>query len=342
MIGHLNQWNTRPIEPRAVNLERRVGRSEPETKFPGDIATVSNRTFDSGSYEPLLQPVVRTPEQKSKPVSREVLAKAQEQLDDGDRGGAYLTLYSELGNEQLLVQAQITTYTGIWGSGALAGNDKAQNSGRERYNVPLDQFSADIAQGTIDGIRKDLENGGTGRLSDPQLRAIDRDVWRKKGMVELFPGNVQFWDPWNHHKQDRSAPLSQATINMAKVGIRSILSLVGFKGEEGRNTILLVGKRPAEFANNPDYKIYGGKNDRFVTVINKKSGHVEAFWDNQPRFGKLRAPQLENVPIDKDSASFVQRNFLYQKLGANKNGVESAQRGDGYPAADGHSGWLIA
>src|SRR6185295_15901465 len=54
---------------------------------------------------PLLNPV----QPKSGPVPRSVIDKAQSQLDAGDRGGAYLTLYKELGNEQLLVQAQITT-----------------------------------------------------------------------------------------------------------------------------------------------------------------------------------------------------------------------------------------
>ena len=309
---------------------------------PGDKTTISSPSFDPESYQPLLQPVHLTPEQKSKPVSAKVLAQAQRQLNDGDRGGAYLTLYKELGSEQLLVQAQITTYTGIWGSGALAGNNQAQNSGREKYNLPLDQFSTDIAQGTIDGIRKDLESGGTGRLSESEFRAIDRDVWRQKDMVDLFPGNVQFWDPWNHKKEDRAATLSQASVNMARVGVRSALSLIGVKGWSGENTILQVGKRPAEFKDDPNYHTYGGEHDRFITVIDKRTGHVEAFWDNKPKFGQLPAPQLSNEPLPKDSPKFVQRNFLFQKLGANQNGLEMVARGESNPAVDGHTGWLFA
>ena len=307
-----------------------------------DKATLSTSSFNPESYQPLLQPVHLSTEQKSKPVSAKVLDKAQKQLDDGDRGGAYITLYKELGSEQLLVQAQITTYTGIWGSGALAGTTQAQNSGRERHNLPLDQFSTDIAQGTIDGIRKNLESGGTGRLTEPEFRAIDRDVWRQKNMVELFPGNVQFWDPWNHKKEDQAATLSQASINMARVGVRSALSLVGVKGWSGENTILQVGKRPAEFQNDPNYHTFGSKDDRFITVIDKRTGHVEAFWDNKPKFGKLPAPQLQNEALPKDSPKFVQRNFLFQKLGANQNGLEMVQQGESNPAVDGHTGWLIA
>ncbi len=298
-----------------------------ESPVPGNVA--------QPAFEPVLHTVQLTDEQKKQPVSREAIERAQKQLNAGDRGGAYLTLYKELGSEQVLAQAQITTYTGLWGSGAMAGNSKAKDLGGEHYNIPLDQFSTDIAQGTIDGIRKDLDAGGTGRLSESQFRAIDRHVWKDKKMGDLFPGNVQFWDPWNHIKGDRAAIISRSTVSMAKVALRSCLSLVGFSGGAlGFNTILQTGKRPAEFANDPNYEIHGDSSTRFITVVDKRTGFVEAFWDNQPKFGPVRVPQLTNKALDHDSPEFKQRNFLYDKLGANLTGKAQVARGESNPAVD--------
>jgi hypothetical protein len=297
----------------------------------------------SQMFEPVLQTVELSEEQKRTPVSRETVDKAQKLLDKGDRGGAYLTLYKELGSEQVLAQAQITTYTGLWGSGAMAGNSKAKDLGGGHYNIPLDQFSTDIAQGTIDGIRQDLDNGGTGRLSESQFRAVDRQVWKDKNMGDLFPGNVQFWDPWNHVAGDRAAIISRSTISMAKVALRSCLGTIGITGGAlGLNTILRVGKRPAEFAQDPNYEIHGDKSTRFITVVDKRTGFVEAFWDNKPKFGKMRVPQLDNEAIDHDSPVFKQRNFLYDKLGANVSGQKQVARGESNPAIDDQNKWFFA
>lgn len=292
------------------------------------------------AFSPILDTVELSEQQRREPVPREAIEKAQKQLDKGDRGGAYLTLYKELGNEQILIQAQITTYTGIWGSGALAGNSKAQDAGKERYNLALDQFSTDIAQATIDGIRKDLGAGGTGRLTDQQFQAIDRQVWKDKKMGELFPGNVQFADFWSHEGENRGAFFSPSTVKMAGVAARSLLSVAGLHGGEmGKNTILRVGKRPAEYENNPNYQIHGSAEERFITVVDKNTGFVEAFWDNKPSNSGIPVPQLRNKPVAKDSPVFKQRNFLYDKLGANIPARES----DSYnPSGELDIGWLLA
>lgn len=326
---------SRPAGP-AETLELGSTESQPlgKPKFTSSKAS---------SFEPVLETIELTDEQKKKPVSREVLAKAQEQLDAGDRGGAYLTLYKELGSEQILAQTQITTYTGLWGSGAMAGNSKAKDLGGYLYSVPLDEFSSDIAQGTIDGIREDLDAGGTGRLTESQYRAVDRKVWKDKKMGSLFPGNVQFWDPWNHVKGDRAAIISRSTVSMAKVAARSLLGMIGITGGAlGLNTILRVGKRPAEFAEDPNYETHGNEDTRFITVVDKRTGFVEAFWDNKPKFGMMRVPQLDNKVIERDSPVFKQRNFLYDKLGANLTGKAQVARGESNPAVDGENTWFIA
>ncbi len=297
-------------------------------------------------YRPVLRPVVLSEAQRKSKVPTEVLERAQSKLDEGDRGGAYLELYKELGNDQILVQTQITTYTGIWGSGALAGNSAAQDSaGPQRYNIPLDQFSTDIVQATIDGIHKDLEEGGTGRLTDAQFRAIDRKVWKDKGMGELFPGNVQFIDFWQQEAGDRgTAFFSKGTANMMGVAMRNAVPDVSVFGvrPKGRAVERLVGKRPAEFADDPNYAIFGGIDDRFVTVLDKRTGFVEAFYDRKPNMAGIPMPQLPNKKLDPNSPVFTQRIRLYDKLGANQSGRAQVVRGESNPAANSEVGWLLA
>lgn len=278
------------------------------------LRSVSSRALQAACRQP-------EPPAPETPVSVDCLEMAQSKLDRGDRAGAYLELYGEMGNEQLLIQAQITTYSGIWGSGALTGNHLAQQEGGTRYNTPLDQFSHEIAQATIDAVRSDLEAGGNGRLDDNQLQTADRQVWRDKNMPELFPGNVQFFDFWNHREGDRGeAIFSRSTWNMLGVGMRWLLNPLS----DERNYGYLIGKRPAEYADDPRFKILGGENDRFLTVINKETGFVECFFDRQPRISGLPIPQIPNEPIDKDSQEFARRQRLCQQLGA--NGVPIGER----------------
>ncbi len=286
-------------------------------------ATQGSIESSLGSFQPLHNAVEISKEQRSTPVPTEVLDRAQAYLDRGDRGAAYLTLYQELGNEQILIQTGITTYTGFWGSGALTGNSLAQQNGGERYTTPLDQFSVDIAQATIDVIRRDLDNGGSGRLSDDQFQSADRQVWKDKGMPELFPGNVQFMDFWNHDDDHQTAFFSASTLSMVGAGVRALVPNTSFLGlnEDGRNLNSLAGKRPAEFADDPNFTIHGGDKDRFLTVVDNRTGFIEAFWDKRPRIagGLVPLRQLPNKALAKDSPEYAQRKVLYESLGANRH-----------------------
>lgn len=276
----------------------------------------------SSAYVPVLNPVKLTEQQRQTPVPMKVVERAQEMLDRGDRGGAYLTLYNELGNEQILIQAQITTYTGIWGSGALTGNNMARLDGGEKYNTQLDEFSTEIAQATIDAIRDDLKSGGSGRLSDDRFQSVDRSVWADKGMAHLFPGNIQFLDFWNHKKGERAAAIfARSNLNLVQAALRWLVPNTALLGlnQDLRNFSHYVGKRPSEFAGNPDYEIHGGPQDRFVTVVDKRTGFVEAFWDKKPKCGLLPMPQLKDEPIQPDSPENRRRQELYSALGANRH-----------------------
>jgi len=130
-------------------------------------------------------------------------------------------------------------------------------------------------------------------------------------MAELFPGNSQMADFWNH---DKGAFFSQGTLNAAGIGLRLLTPDSPFLNDDGRNVANLVGKRPAEYANNPNYTIHGGAGDRFITVIDKSNGFVEAFYDKQALGGVF---QLANKPLPTDSLAYYQRQQFYKFLGAN-------------------------
>jgi hypothetical protein len=300
--------------------QRTVSHSRPAVS--ADICQRPYQSTPPDTYEPVLNAVKLPESQRQTAVPREVLDQAQRLLDQGDRGGAYLTLYKELGNEQILIQTQITTYTGIWGSGAITGNSMAREDGGSRYNTQLDEFSVEIAQATIDAIRQDLEAGGTGRLSNDQFQAADRQVWADKGMAELFPGNIQFLDFWNHKKGDRLAAIfARSNLNLLSAALRSLVPNTSFLGlnHDLRNVSHYIGKRPAEYAGDPNYTIHGGEGDRFITVLDNRTGFVEAFWDNQPYCGPLPMPQLKNEPLEVGSPEYRRRHQLYDLMGANRH-----------------------
>lgn len=259
----------------------------------------------------------------------DALDKAQSQLNAGDRGGAYLTLYRELGNEQLLIQAQITTYSGIWGSGALIGNAWAKQEAGGRYNITLDQFSKDIAQGTINAIRADIRRGGSGHLTDAQFQEADRGVWKSKGMGNLFPGNIQFMNfIFGDHAVNEgvNAVVSRGSWNAIGIGARHMVPIDGYMAKlvgssrDGRDVASLVGKRPSEFANNPRYKTSKASSGRFILVIDQQTGYVEVIFDivlmSFPPLIRNFA-QLPDIALDKDSLAYIQRLNFYKYLGAN-------------------------
>lgn len=56
-------------------------------------------------------------------------------LAAGDRGGFYLKLYELTGNKQALIQAAITTYSGVWGGMAVTANYFAKLADPENYQL---------------------------------------------------------------------------------------------------------------------------------------------------------------------------------------------------------------
>nr|CAA6814394.1 MAG: Unknown protein [uncultured Thiotrichaceae bacterium] len=154
-------------------------------------------------------------------LDEDVLDRMQARIQLNDRANAYLELYNATGEEQLVLQTQITTYTGAIGSMALVGNMLAKDANPEKYKLSLDQFSLDILQGTHD-LARQFVGESVYNLDRNRLQDADHAVWASKGMGEHFPGNVQFVDyEWhNDPKLAKEIYNSQGTINSFTNGAR--------------------------------------------------------------------------------------------------------------------------
>lgn len=128
-------------------------------------------------------------------LSLQNVNELQNLLDRGDRGGFYYRYYELTGSSQALLQAQITTYSGVVGGLAINGNVVAKSNNFGIYNLSLDDFSTQIASNLLRGIRLDISNNGTGILSDARIQDLDAEVWDSKGMLAWFPGSFQLL--WN-------------------------------------------------------------------------------------------------------------------------------------------------
>ena len=118
---------------------------------------------------------------------------------EADRGRFYLEvaeLYRETDAfEQVMIQAEITTYSGAIGGSALLGNHHAQQHGGDKYDVTLDEFSWEIADRFLEAMEKDITQfDGSSVFSSDQIQLLDYSVWHEKGIGDLFPGNIQLLD----------------------------------------------------------------------------------------------------------------------------------------------------
>jgi hypothetical protein len=77
-------------------------------------------------------------------IAQADIDKMQDLLDSGDRAGAYLYYYELIKNvdpsagHQILIQAQITTYSGFFGGAALIGNALAKHANPALYPPTLE------------------------------------------------------------------------------------------------------------------------------------------------------------------------------------------------------------
>jgi len=185
--------------------------------------------------------------------------RAQVRLDAGDRAGAYIELYEVTGSEQLLLQAQITTYSGAVGGMALEGNFRAKHANPDTYKTTLDNFSHDIDQAVVKLAADSADDNVPEKFSTLEIMKADRTVWEKNNVASHFPGNVQFMD-----------------ID----GYEDVVQTSGSKEAILAQDEMELGRRPSEYANDPRYTITNSADNRFTTVFNNETNRIEVFFDN--------------------------------------------------------------
>lgn len=204
--------------------------------------------------------------------------RAQQRLDAGDRAGAYIELYKVTGNEQLLMQAQITTYSGAIGGMALEGNFRAKLANPEKYTLTLDQFSHEIDQRVVKLAGDSAKANDPKRFNSDNIQKADRSVWEKYGMGQHFPGNAQFIiknPQYAHSEGTKQAILAQDEMEL--------------------------GRRPAEYRNDPRYVVHEKKDSRFISVTEKATGRIVVFFDKE----------FDSTAETKLDGSFFGRDFLF-------------------------------
>ena len=164
------------------------------------------------------------------------------------------------GNEQLLLQAQITTYSGAIGGMALEGNFRAKIANPDDYTVTLDQFSHEIDQAVVELAKNMANSGQPEEFTTFKIMEADRAVWAGHYLADHFPGNIQF----------TGIP-----------GMEHIVQTPGSKVAILAQDEMELGRRPSEYANDPDYTIKTSDDNRFITVINNETNRIEVFFDNQ-------------------------------------------------------------
>ncbi len=140
------------------------------------------------------------------PITQENIDNLSEILSGGyaagNRAEFYLAYYQLLKDngadvdalKQILIQTQISTYSGFFGGAALLGNAIALAANPEPYPGPLDNFSYEICVGMLAAIQADFSSAnGDGILTAQQMQAADQGVWEANQLKDYFPGNIQLW-----------------------------------------------------------------------------------------------------------------------------------------------------
>ncbi len=201
--------------------------------------------------------------------------RAEARLDAGDRAGAYIELYEVTGSEQLLLQAQITTYSGAVGGMALEGNFRAKHANPDKYKTTLDQFSYDIDKEVVDLATRSAEIGEPEKFDTLGIMEADRRVWTRNNVESHFPGNVQFMDIDGYEDVVQTPGSAEAILAQDEMEL---------------------GRRPSEYANDPRYTINTSDDGRFTTVLNNETNRIEVFFDND--FESDRGTPVDGVAPD--------------------------------------------
>ncbi|WP_250656910.1 hypothetical protein [Alkalimarinus coralli] len=243
-------------------------------------------------------------------ITEEHIQELSAFIADGDRGGFYLRLYELTGEKQVLIQAAITTYSGVWGGMAVTGNYLAKLADSEHYQLTLDQFSMDIVVATLEAVINDIVGDGTGIINETDMKEADHGVWDSKLMGSLFPGNIQFITEPLLYLERWNDIWSEGTYNSFKAGFTE---LSPFESAEIYSALEL-GKRYDDF-DELNYIKDDGSTDGVLKVFDKSTGHLVFIQDMDPDlpFSILPGFGEENYisGLSPDSDAYAAREALW-------------------------------
>ncbi|WP_413575226.1 hypothetical protein ACLVWU_13075 [Bdellovibrio sp. HCB290] len=233
-------------------------------------------------------------------------------LAKNDRAGMYLMLYRLTGEEFWLMDAQITTFSGIWGGTALEANYQIKLRNQSKYDDSIDKFSLKIATNMLKWVEMSVDEGNKGIVDiGTLLMKGDGEVWKSKGLLNEYPGRVLFFNLFEYRALDFRHTM----------GSGSYFSAVAVLKRGG-----MLGKRPADYAGNSNFTIYTSKEGRFVTVIDNRTGKVEAFIDKDARpLGMLT--QITDVALTENDPEYYERLWTWEFMQGNQDTAQEYNAG---------------
>jgi hypothetical protein len=118
------------------------------------------------------------------------LSQLQARIDAGDRAGFYILYYNLTGSEQALVQAQVSSYSGMYGQLAFFSNAAAKAYLGNQYTETTDQFSLAIAADLNNRIKSSVNSGESGVFSNDDILGFAKEQWVVRDLGDYFPGNI--------------------------------------------------------------------------------------------------------------------------------------------------------
>ena len=227
-------------------------------------------------------------------ITEEHLQTMEAFLNDGDRVSPYVYYRQLTGNEQVMIQAQIASYSGIFGGVAAFGNFFAKLINRDQYTVTLDNFSELMTKGLIDAIKDDIHKGGDGILTDDQIQDINSKIWASFEMEKSFPGQIQ--------------RLDQDFLNVALGDLSEGIVI----SAAATNAGWAYGKYLSEYSSNDNYKIQ--EDSSYKYAIERETGQIKALWDKNIAVNKI---YLEAAP-DIKSEVLITRQEIWDYVQANQ------------------------
>ena len=190
------------------------------------------------------------------------------QLDTEDNRTAMYLHYFELGGPDIaLTQAKVSSFSGFPGAVADAANQRIKFLASPLYpQGGVIKFSKDISKNVVDGIETDVLNGGKGIFTDTQMLEMDHNVWKQKGLGDLFPGNAFRWIDF----------LGRSDASFSTKDFNGVLMAIGGGISEVATTGKVYGYARQHFKESADYQWYYKKvNGKDIScALDRRTGKV--------------------------------------------------------------------